>query len=161
MIIDVLNFVYGHVRIYSFGYHNTFREYPYFTFFGELERSVLRMRKYELLIILNPDISEEGLETMIEKITQNIKKEGGEVSGVDKWGKRRLAYEVKRSKKGFYLLVQFSCEPDRVKEIERGLKFVEGIERFMTIVFSEKLDLALSRSYSAESKEEAGHDWSE
>jgi len=119
------------------------------------------MRKYELLIILNPDISEEDLENMVEKITQSIKKEGGEIGGVDKWGKRRLAYEIKRSKKGFYLLVQFSCEPQRIKEIERGLKFVEGIERFMTIALSEKMDLALSRSYSAENKEEAVHDWSE
>lgn len=113
------------------------------------------MRRYELLVILNAEISEEDLENVIERITQVIKKEGGEVSGVDKWGKRRLAYEIKKTKKGFYLLVQFTGESRLVKEIERSLKFMEGIIRYMTVALSEKIDLSLSRSYSAENREEA------
>ena len=113
------------------------------------------MRKYELLVILNAEISEEDLENVVEKITQVIKKEGGEVSGVDKWGKRRLAYEIKKTKKGFYLLIQFSGEIRLLKEIERNLRFMEGIVRYMTVALSEKVDPSLSRSYSAENREEA------
>ncbi|MGA1796406.1 MAG: 30S ribosomal protein S6 [bacterium] len=112
------------------------------------------MRRYELLVILNAEISEEDLEKVVDRITQVIKKEGGEVSGVDKWGKRRLAYEIKKTKKGFYLLVQFSGETRLLKEIERNLRFMEGIIRYMTIALSEKLDPSLSRSYSAENREE-------
>ena len=113
------------------------------------------MRRYELLVILNADISEEDLDNLIERITKGIKKEGGDIYGVDKWGKRRLAYEIKKTKKGFYLLIQFTCKPEAVKEIERGLKFIDGIERFMTIVLSDKVDLSVSRSYFSEDKEEA------
>ena len=113
------------------------------------------MRKYELLTILNADLSEEDLESMTEKITQCIKKEGGDTGGVDKWGKRRLAYEIKKTKKGFYLLIQFSCEPHVIKEIEKGLKFVDGIVRFMTLAVSDKVDSSVSKSYSSENREEA------
>ena len=113
------------------------------------------MRKYELLTIINADLSDEEIENMGEKISQVIKKEGGEVAGIDKWGKRRLAYEVKKAKRGFYLLHQFSCEPQAIKEIEKGLKFIDGIERFMTLALSEKGDFSLSKSYSAENREEA------
>lgn len=113
------------------------------------------MRKYELLIILNGEIVEEELDSLIEKITQNIKKDGVEVKGIDKWGKRRLAYEVKKSKRGFYLLVQFSCEPQSIKEIEKSLKFVDGIERFMTVVLSDKVDLSASGTNPSENREEA------
>jgi len=104
------------------------------------------MRKYELLIILNAEIAEEELDNLIERITQNINKEGIEISGIEKWGKRRLAYEIRKSKKGFYLLVQFSCEPQAVREIEKGLKFIDGIERFMTVVLSDNIDLSASRA---------------
>ncbi|MGA1842935.1 MAG: 30S ribosomal protein S6 [bacterium] len=113
------------------------------------------MRRYELLVILNAEISEEDLEKVVDRITQVIKKEGGEVSGVDKWGKRRLAYEIKKTKKGFYLLVQFAGEARLLKEIERNLRFMEGIIRYMTVALSEKVDPSLSRSYSAENREEA------
>ena len=113
------------------------------------------MRKYELLIILNAEIAEEELDNLIERITQSINKEGIEISGIEKWGKRRLAYEIRKSKKGFYLLVQFSCEPQAVREIEKGLKFIDGIERFMTVVLSDNIDLSASRAYSSENREEA------
>jgi small subunit ribosomal protein S6 len=105
------------------------------------------MRKYELLIILNSEITEEELDNMIEKITQGIKKEGVEIIGVDKWGKRRLAYEIKK---------QFSCELQALREIEKGLKFIDGIERFMIVVLSDKADLSVSSGpYSSENREEA------
>ena len=114
------------------------------------------MRKYELLTILNAEISEEDIDNMIEKIKQAIKKEGVEIIGVDKWGKRRLAYEIKKSKKGFYLLIQFSCEQHDLREIDKGLRFIDGIERFMIVVLSEKASLsAASGAYSSENREEA------
>jgi len=113
------------------------------------------MRKYELLTIINADLSDEEIENMGEKISQGIKKEGGDVVGLDKWGKRRLAYEIKKAKRGFYLLHQFSCEPQAIREIEKGLKFIDGVERFMTLVLPEKGDFSLSKSYSAENREEA------
>ena len=114
------------------------------------------MRRYELLSILNSEITEEELDNMVEKITQGIKKEGVEIFGVDKWGKRRLAYEIKKSKKGFYFLVQFSCEQQTLREIEKSLKFIDGIERFMIVVLSEKANLSVvPETYSSDNREEA------
>ena len=84
------------------------------------------------------EIPDEELEKKIEKIKEIIAREGGEVKGTNIWGKRRLAYEIKKSKKGFYLLIQLTCEPHIVKEIEHGIKFIDGIQRFMTVVASGK-----------------------
>lgn len=96
-------------------------------------------RNYELLTILDSEIPDEDIDNYIEKIKGMIIKEGGEVNDVNKWGKRRLAYEINKAKKGFYLLLQFSCKPQKVREIEMDLKFVDGLERFMTVVVSDKV----------------------
>ncbi len=91
-------------------------------------------RDYELLVILNYEISDEDIETQLQRIREIITKKGGELKNVNKWGKRRLAYEINRAKKGFYLLVNFTCKPNAIREIEQELKFVEEINRFMTVV---------------------------
>ena len=115
---------------------------------------MLRMRNYELLTIINSEISDEDIEDKIEKIKQLITKEGGEIKDLNKWGKRRLAYEVNKAKKGFYLLIQFSLNPQLVKEVERDLKYVDGIERFMTVSISEGMASTDLRS-DDDRKEEA------
>lgn len=88
---------------------------------------------YELLVILNYEISEEEIETKAAMIKQIIDKRGGEVTEVNKWGKRRLAYDIKKTKKGYYLLIYFMVEADLVIEIDQDLKFVEGINRFLIV----------------------------
>ncbi|MBN2372799.1 30S ribosomal protein S6 [bacterium] len=94
---------------------------------------------YELLCILNSEIPDEDIETYIDKIKGIIVKEGGEVTNINKWGKRRLAYDIHKYKKGFYLLLQFLCDPQNVKEIGMDLKFVDNLERFMTVAISDKM----------------------
>lgn len=96
------------------------------------------MRSYELLIILDSEIPEEEIDNHIDRLKDLITKKGCEIKDTNKWGKRRLAYEIKKSKKGFYLLLEFAAEPQVISELERDLKFVDGIERFMTVVRSDK-----------------------
>ena len=96
------------------------------------------MRSYELLIIMDSEIPEEEIDNHIDRLKDLITKKGCEIKDTNKWGKRRLAYEIKKAKKGFYLLLQFSAEPEAISELERDLKFVDGVERFMTVFLSDK-----------------------
>jgi len=90
------------------------------------------MRSYELLFIIKPEFDEEKNEAIIEKFTTLITKEGGEVTNVDKWGKRKLAYEIdKKWREGFYTLVHFNGEPAVASELDRVMKISDEIMRHM------------------------------
>ncbi|MEG6617246.1 30S ribosomal protein S6 [Peptococcaceae bacterium 1198_IL3148] len=92
------------------------------------------MRNYELMYILRTDLEEEATEAVINKFTDLIEKNGGEVVKVDKWGKRRLAYPIKKRTEGFYVLVDFKSEPAVSHEVERVLKITDEVLRHMVIV---------------------------
>ena len=90
------------------------------------------MRPYEVLFIVRPDLDEEQTEALINKFTDLIEKEGGEIVKVDKWGKRKFAYEIdKKWKDGFYTLVNFNSEPAVASELERVMKISDEIIRQM------------------------------
>lgn len=90
------------------------------------------MREYELLYIIKTDVSEEQTASTIEKFNEILKKEGAEVTGVDQWGKRKLAYEIdKKYRDGYYVLVKFTATPEAVDEADRLLKIDETVLRHM------------------------------
>lgn len=90
------------------------------------------MRDYELLYIIKPDLAEEQMAAVIEKFNGILTKEGAEVTGVDEWGKRKLAYEIdKKYREGFYVLVKFNGPSAAVDEADRLLKIDENILRHM------------------------------
>ncbi|MFZ7102952.1 MAG: 30S ribosomal protein S6 [Peptococcaceae bacterium] len=90
------------------------------------------MRPYELLYIVKPDLDEEQLEAVIGKFTALIEKEGGEIVKVDKWGKRKFAYEIdKKWRDGFYILVHFNGEPAVASELDRVMKISDDIIRHL------------------------------
>jgi len=91
------------------------------------------MRNYEMVFILHPELDEEKLAASVEKVTNLINNNGGEVAKLDSWGKKRLAYEIKDLHEGFYYLVEFRGTPDTAKELDRVLKITEEILRFMII----------------------------
>lgn len=111
-------------------------------------------KKYEMIVILNNDMTDEDIDKQLDKIKEVIAKESGEVKNINKWGKRRLSFELKKSKKGFYVLIQFSCEPNLVQDIGQALKFVDGVERFMTVVASDRGAASVAES-DLENAEEA------
>lgn len=96
------------------------------------------MRNYELIYILRTDLEEEATEAVINKFTGLIEKNGGEVVKVDKWGKRRLAYAIKKRTEGFYVIVDFKAEPAVSHEVERVLKITDEVLRHMVVVKEEK-----------------------
>lgn len=87
------------------------------------------MRQYELMIILDPDLEERTISPSLDKFLSVITKDGGTVDKVDLWGKRRLAYDIKKKSEGIYAVINFSSESATAKELDRQLGLNESILR--------------------------------
>ena len=87
------------------------------------------MRAYELMVILDPSLEERSIAPSLDKYLNVVRKDGGTVESVDVWGRRRLAYEVKKNAEGIYAVVQLTAEPATVKELDRQLTLNESILR--------------------------------
>ncbi len=86
-------------------------------------------RVYEVMVILDPSLEERTIEPSLDKYLNVIRKDGGTVDKVDVWGRRRLAYEVKKNAEGIYAVISLTCEPATVKEFDRQLTLNESILR--------------------------------
>ncbi len=91
------------------------------------------MQKYETMYILQSQLEEEKTEELIEKFKSIVEREGGEVSNLDKWGKRKLAYEVKKQKEGFYVLMNYTAPSNACFELERSFKIAEEVLRYLIV----------------------------
>ncbi|MZP29911.1 30S ribosomal protein S6 [Heliobacterium undosum] len=91
------------------------------------------MREYEAVVLVRPNLEEEALQGVMDKFVNLIPQQGGEIVKVDKWGKRRLQYEVKKFKEAFYFLMNFKGEPAVAHELERVMKISDDIIRFLVV----------------------------
>jgi len=89
------------------------------------------MRDYETLYIINPTLEEDKIKNVVEKFKTLIQKNGGEVTDINEWGKRRLAYTVKNMNEGYYVLMQFKAEPAVVQDLERVFKITDEVIRYL------------------------------
>jgi small subunit ribosomal protein S6 len=96
------------------------------------------MRRYELMLLLRPDLEDDKLQAAVEKVTRAIVNAGGSLSKVSPWGKRRLAYDIGRHREASYFLIHFDIEPAQVREIERGLLISEEIMRHLVTVLEDR-----------------------
>ena len=87
------------------------------------------MRAYEVMVILDPNLEERTIEPSLDKYLNVIRKDGGTVESVEVWGRRRLAYEVKKNAEGIYAVISLAAEPDTVKEFDRQLTLNESVLR--------------------------------
>lgn len=92
------------------------------------------MTKYETTFILEPGFDEGRINEEIERVSQWIRDLGGEVLEVQRWGKKRLAYEIEKKRDGIYTLVLYQAAGGAVKEIERRLRLNESVMRVLTVV---------------------------
>ncbi|MHB8125078.1 MAG: 30S ribosomal protein S6 [Desulfitobacteriaceae bacterium] len=90
------------------------------------------MKAYEVLYIIRPDLDDETLTTNVEKFAEVVSNNGGAELSVDKWGKRRLAYEINDFRDGTYILMNFNGEARTVQELERVMKISDNVLRFLT-----------------------------
>lgn len=99
------------------------------------------MRYYETLYIINPNLAEEDYRAIVAKFTDVVGKNKGVVTKVDEWGKKTLAYDVKKFDKGFYVLLQYCGEAGLTAEIKREMSLDDRILKYQTIKLSDNADL--------------------
>jgi small subunit ribosomal protein S6 len=91
------------------------------------------MREYEVMVIFDPDTEERTVQPTLEKHLSVITKGGGTVENVDVWGRRRLAYEIRKKSEGIYAVINLTAEPQDVKELDRQFTINESIMRTKVI----------------------------
>ena len=91
------------------------------------------MKRYEVVVIVKSDLTEEDIIALIDRCQAIITDRKGVIAKVDKWGKRRLAYEINKQKDGFYYLIDFAGDGPIVAELERNFKIDDRILKFMTV----------------------------
>jgi small subunit ribosomal protein S6 len=91
------------------------------------------MRKYEVVVIIDPDVDDRQVNGLLDKPLAGLTKAGGTVDEIDVWGRRRLAYQIKKKSEGIYAVVNVTAEPDVVKELDRQFTLNEQILRTKVI----------------------------
>ena len=92
------------------------------------------MREYEIMLILPPDAEDSVVDGVVERVKGVLSDRGGEVKSADKWGRRRLAYEIAKQTEGYYVVVTFTTEPDAVLELDRVLSLADEVMRFKVVL---------------------------
>ena len=91
------------------------------------------MKKYELCVVVTTKIEDEARAVVIEKVKALIARFGGNVTNVDEWGKRKLAYEIQKMKEGFYYFIHFESEATAPAEIEKRIRIMDNVLRYLCV----------------------------
>jgi small subunit ribosomal protein S6 len=96
------------------------------------------MKKYETIFILDANLEEEQTQAVLEKVKGIITQASGEILKVEDWGKRKLAYEVKKKDKGHYVLIHFLGSPALLSELERNFRVMDAVIKYQSIRLDER-----------------------
>lgn len=96
------------------------------------------MNKYELVYVIDAALEDEARKAVIDRFNGMIEQNGGKVTKVDEWGKRRLAYPINYKTEGYYLLVNFESEATLPREIERNMQIAETVLRYLIVKVEDK-----------------------
>ncbi len=91
------------------------------------------MNKYELAVVVSAKIEDDARTETIEKVKALVERFGGQISEVDEWGKRRLAYEIQKMKEGYYYFVRFEADSTAPAEIESRIRIMDNVLRFLCV----------------------------
>ncbi|HET9723431.1 MAG TPA: 30S ribosomal protein S6 [Actinomycetota bacterium] len=92
------------------------------------------MRQYEVMLILPAEADESVIGQAVERITKVVSSDGGAVGNIDRWGRKRLAFEIAKQHEGYYVVVDFTAEPTAITELERTLHLADEVLRFKVVV---------------------------
>ena len=90
------------------------------------------MNKYETIFIINPNVDDAGIKELIQKFSDLINSDG-KVEKVEEMGKRKLAYEIKKNKEGYYVVINFEANPTLIKELERIYRITDEVIKFIVV----------------------------
>lgn len=89
------------------------------------------MREYELIYVVQADLDEATLNAVVERVDELVKNNNGEILKTDRWGKRKLAYPIRKMTEGFYVLISMKLDPMNEAELRRNMKYIEQVLRFI------------------------------
>jgi small subunit ribosomal protein S6 len=110
------------------------------------------MAKYEMMFIARTDVPEEEIDKLTDQMDSVVSGAGGKTEKIDKMGRRRLAYRVKKQREGFYILFTFEGNGDTVREFERRLKVTDTVIKFLTVRVDERARAAAVAKAAAKQK---------
>jgi small subunit ribosomal protein S6 len=115
------------------------------------------MRRYETIIIIDPDTREDKRSELIERVNEIISQHGGFLIELDDWGQRRMAYEIKKKPRGHYTRIDYCGDGTLVDEIERTFRIDDRVMKYMTVLLDKEADVdAIKETIEMEkSKKEA------
>lgn len=91
------------------------------------------MKSYEVLYIIDNELSDEAKEALIQKFSDIVVNDGGSIDTIDKWGARKLAYPIDYKTEGYYVLMNFTCKPEVPAEIERVMRITDSVILYMVL----------------------------
>ncbi len=91
------------------------------------------MNKYELALVVSAKLEDEERVATVEKVKAYIERFGGQITNVDDWGKKRLAYEIQKMKEGFFYFIQFDAEATAPAEIEARVRIMDNVLRYLVV----------------------------
>jgi small subunit ribosomal protein S6 len=97
------------------------------------------MRPYEVMVIFDPALEEQAIQARVDESTSLISARGGDPGRVERWGKRRLAYEIRHQRDGYYVLMAADAEPDVMNELGRSLLLADDVLRYKVIRIPDKI----------------------
>ncbi|MCL6626375.1 30S ribosomal protein S6 [Alicyclobacillus shizuokensis] len=95
------------------------------------------MRQYETMYVLTPDLEPERTSELVSKYQALVSERGGQIDELQEIGKRRLAYEIKKYREGYYVLMRYTADTDVSKELERVLRIEDAVLRYLTVRLGE------------------------
>lgn len=95
------------------------------------------MRDYELVVVVSPENGDDGFPVTVERITNAIEDRGGNITNVDQWGRRRLAYPIRRYLDGYYVIFHFEGEPGAIRPLESSLDLADDVLRHLVVRLDE------------------------
>ncbi|MBU1054957.1 MAG: 30S ribosomal protein S6 [Proteobacteria bacterium] len=113
------------------------------------------MRRYETTVIINPDVPPENRAPLLEKINETITQKDGFLVKLNEWGAQKLAYEIKKKNRGYYVHIDFCGTGVLVSEMERFFRIDDRVLKFMTILLEKDADIEKIKARMAEIEAEA------
>ena len=98
----------------------------------------MNTNRYETVCIVKPDVGDEVVKGVIQKVSSAVEADNGKVLKLDEWGRKRLAYPIQKKNEGYYFVIEFECSAETSREIGRILKLNEDVLRYQTIRLDEE-----------------------